>query len=258
MYHEHIESRSFGEEGLQELRGRSKEIFERELISYAEHLLESKKNRIGIGSTAEVHVVDVNEKHCFKIISRREVYDTAKVPTGLVKSPKYHPLPVEAEFLVDAQDLHSNVRVPKPYYTVVREGVLEDDNRYGKNELSLLAMERLNAASITSILEGEASLPENFDPDAFFKKMREFLQRMHSIKKIHHRDLHGGNVMVDLATGLPYVIDFGSAAYGSEDDVYRDESPRREVTVYQKDSDSIDTLENKVKLFLTKNFDKNN
>lgn len=217
-----------------------------EILEQIEGLLRSQKNKIGNGNIAEVHYSDLNPKICFKVIGAVDGKSTI-----LVDTQKYHDLPKEAEFLDVLQGVHKDVRVPRPYYTVTRERVSEETDEV-EDMLSLMAMERLPAVSLRQVLEEGAILPDNFDIEIFFEQLRDFFNEIHS-KSIHHMDPHEGNIMVDVKTGKPYVVDFGSSSYGSDEDVYRTEDARGRVTLHRSDLDNITLVEKKMRAYLTEN-----
>lgn len=76
-------------------------------------------------------------------------------------------------------------------------------------EASAIVMEKLDAVNLQLVLNGEEEMPAGFDPDDFFKRLREFIVAMHDKKGIVHADLELRNVMVDRQTAHPRVIDFG-------------------------------------------------
>jgi len=212
--------------------------------------LETQRNKIGKGRTAEVHFVEKNPDNCMKIIFRGENYTTVVKEQG-ENSPTYHPLPVEADFLEALRDISQEVRVPKPYFSIVRELSTEEEEKYERQEMQVLVMERLNAVSINDVFEGVAEIPKDFDIDVYFKKLREFFELMHSRKNIHHRDAHAGNLMIDIDDCTPGVLDFGSATYASEYDAYEESLGGRTVR-FTKDFDNLDKVERKLRVFLTK------
>ena len=86
-------------------------------------------------------------------------------------------------------------------------------------------MERLKAFNLQDALDKKEDLPENFNIDDFFSALGKFISAMHEEKGIFHRDLHGGNIMIERETGMPCVIDFGAAKKGSDENtVYLDEN----------------------------------
>lgn len=168
-------------------------------------LLQNEESILGEGRTARAHHGLVNDKVCYKIIPdvRSEFYNQGNCFTDVAG---------EARFLEDLQGIDDDVRVPKVYGTI---------SVYDPKRADVLVMERLNAVSVKDVVEMRASLPESFDMNSFFKKLSVFLKKMHD-RGIYHRDLHEGNIMIDVTTGNPYVIDFGSSKkqYFSEENPY--------------------------------------
>lgn len=72
-----------------------------------------------------------------------------------------------------------------------------------------IVMERLNAVNIQHCLNGTANFPEGFQYGTFMDSLGAYLEEMHSKKHIYHGDLEPRNVMADIETGAPYLIDFG-------------------------------------------------
>lgn len=237
MFKETFETESYGgDRGSSESAESLNEGFARAQILLAEEALKSQHLKIGEGQTAEVHTVALNENNCFKIISTMEHHGTVEITPELPRGPKFLPLKEEAEFLDALSGFHRDVRVPVPYFTVTRKTVREEAKSLDEGMISVLCMERLNAVSIRDVLRGGAELPEGFDLDDFFDKVADFIERMHG-RGIHHRDLHDGNIMIDLETSQPVVIDFGCAvrAIGDDDrEIYRNGS-----TIYIPDVQNL-------------------
>lgn len=169
-----------------------KEKKEKDILKTVEAILKNKSESIGRGATAEVYVKKIKTGHsqyCFKFIYN-------------IHAPEYHEhndIKKETEFLLKLHNLNiKGVKVPEPI------GYIET------NSAHVLIMEKLNAVTLSSVLEEGVDLPENFQADEFFKKLEEFVQEMHK-HRIHHRDLHSGNIMIDMETGEPCIIDFGRA-----------------------------------------------
>lgn len=74
---------------------------------------------------------------------------------------------------------------------------------------SIIVMEYLPAVNLQHILNKKEKLPDNFDVEKFFDDLESFIIDMHDKKNIAHGDLEPRNVMVDIETGTPYLIDFG-------------------------------------------------
>jgi len=253
MHTENIETEIYGKGEAQEKLAAEKSKMEKVILGSAEALLDSQANKIGFGNTAEVHFLDENSEHCFKIISETTKHSTILRSKERPRGQKCHPLPKEARFLDELQDIHSTVRVPVPFYTIVRESVDEEGDDYKQEKISIFAMERLNAVSVNDVIEGLKPMPKAFRTEVFFKELRSFFEVMHR-KGVHHRDAHEGNIMIDIETGMPYVVDFGLAAYGTsgeEQEVYREVSIRGAVIIYPNDFSSTDKVERKVNAYLT-------
>ncbi len=167
-----------------------------------ETLKNKAENFLGKGSVAEVYSSGRNGKTCFKLIFNFNEYQ------------KGNDLEEEMNFLDEVVQLGeiAGVRVPMPFYF------------WTEKEFCFLVMEKLEAVSLEDVFKRKASLPDNFNEEDFFKSLEEFVKTLHEKKKIHHRDLHEGNVMIDLVTGKPRVIDFGLARF-----IYFDEEKERDL-----------------------------
>jgi tRNA A-37 threonylcarbamoyl transferase component Bud32 len=125
---------------------------------------------------------------------------------------------MQDEFYQVAQEHSGRIGVPMPFYAV---------------EIAshkVLAMEKLNAASIDDILGGKALLPEWIDVDELYNELKSMVGSFHD-KGLFHRDMHFGNIMISQsrdaqnAEKLGYIIDFGLSAHASEEmEPYRKES----------------------------------
>lgn len=80
------------------------------------------------------------------------------------------------------------------------------------NGYSAIVMERLNAINLQHILANPTLWPNNLNVDSFFADLENFLRHMHENERIAHGDLYPRNVMADLETGEPYLIDFGKSS----------------------------------------------
>jgi hypothetical protein len=100
--------------------------------------------------------------------------------------------------------------VPEPYFSFNAK-----INATGKTSIDrrVLAMQRINGANFKEILKGEKKLPADFDPDVFFKDLKDFFNFMHNEAGIFHCDFADRNLMIDYDTGRPVVIDFGNAVH---------------------------------------------
>lgn len=156
----------------------------------AEHFL-------GDGFTAKVHTL----KHP----GAEEGWVCAKVITDFNQYNEGRSVIEEMSFLDRLYGLEVHgVRTPMPFFAFSSMG------------MDGLVMEHLDAFSIQHIVEEQTTegikdvLPDDFDIDTFFDRIRNYLAAMHD-RSIAHGDLHLGNIMIDRASGLPYIVDFGKA-----------------------------------------------
>ena len=216
------------------------------------------QHKIGEGQTAEVYYPDHNDEVCLKIIHEVEAFGGVELPERYRNKrkrerPPYIPLYNEGEFYTALEGIHPHVGVPTPHMAITIEKSEEGEKYWVTEKIQALLMKRLkNSATLREVMDQNLPLPENLDIEKFFKALHEFAEMMHK-KNIYHRDLHDGNVMIDLKTGKPYVIDFGRAAFASEGDAYEDVSPRQtETTVFMRDEENLANTERLLRKHLTK------
>lgn len=216
-----------------------------------EKLIDSQENFLGKGKTAEVHFLEKDSRLCYKIIRKvevlvrpdsvdnlppkyREVYEAEKrrKEEDMKKPPSQREdrsvpwhvdLFTEAEYLSRARKAASetSVKVPRPDATLSIRGKEEGEGYEVIDNMDVLLMETMDAISVDDLLKGQLP-PENFDFDRFCQGMDEFKEAIHK-HKLYHRDLHAGNVMIDMATGDPVVIDFGRSGISSDEDAYHED-----------------------------------
>lgn len=208
----------------------------------SQELMPNPELIIGQGKTADVYRDSNDPKVCYKVV--KEVYDNFK-----------NPVRKELDIHAQAEEANNeNCRVPYPYIWSRVSVPKLNNNRDYLGVVEVIAMERLDAVTLKSVMEGEIPPPENFDPDRFFDSLEDFVSSMNSVSMIHHRDLHAENIMIDLETGDPRVIDFGSAVAMSG---RPNENPYIEDTVsksykFKSDIDWVKSLRRDV----TSKFDK--
>lgn len=207
------------------------EIFEKEIIDRIQEVKKSGE-KIGFGETAEVFVCKTNENICYKVIKKDLNPNKFRVN---VKQ--------EGEFLSDVRSLDNEIMVPTPYYSIIAQDGIE-----------VLVMKRLRAVSINELIDDELPLPEGFDLNSFFKKISSFFQKMHENKKIFHRDAHGGNLMVELETGKPCIIDFGASkrSYLSSENPYKETTAKRETFIYTPDEERLRGVKSQLRNYIIK------
>ncbi|MBD3311126.1 MAG: phosphotransferase [Candidatus Magasanikbacteria bacterium] len=176
---------------------------QREECSFLVELLEDKQNKIiGAGQVAEVFANSDHLNSCFKVVKDWRKY---REGNNLLK---------EAYLQLRMSKFNSELiaKVPEVQYCAAL-----DDFR-------VIAMDRVDGASLSELMLDIKRVPDNFEFDVFFREIQNTVDKMHSLN-IHHRDLHAGNIMMDYETGLPYIIDFGLAVEAGplfdEDEIYK-------------------------------------
>jgi serine/threonine protein kinase len=109
-----------------------------------------------------------------------------------------------------------DVRTPMPYVSA-EQFVKHENGRIIKRRL--LVMERIDGITLRDIIEPVSSdkkqeLPENFNIEDYFTKLRTFFTNLHDKYKIYHRDVNIGNLMIQSESLDPAVIDFGESFWG--------------------------------------------
>lgn len=216
------------------------------LLSHVESSLDKIDYFVGKGSIAKVVRLAVPGRAkpiCAKFIDTAREGGTVDYTIRKGESPAYNNLGLEAAFLDTLRDLDENVRVPEPYYYWEKSFSEKGITRVK----SFLVMELLDAVSIDDVMTGRKKLPESFVDITFFSHVRRFVEKMHK-KEICHHDLQEGNVMIDIQTGLPRVIDFGAATKGTEGTDWR---PGDNAKPLISDESGVRDLERRMKEYLT-------
>lgn len=175
-------------------------------------------NPFDVGNTAAVYQDSYNARVCHKIY--RETY----MPGDYRNSSRQ-----EIALMEQAAKANTDrCRVAMAYaWSKMQIPELNDDRDY-LGVVEMLSMERLNAINIEQALinPNKPNLPPNFNASNFCDALEEFIERMHTIAEVHHRDLRDVNIMIDLDTGNPIVIDFGmaksTAGLGDENPYHED------------------------------------
>jgi len=143
-------------------------------------------------------VYELPQGYCLKVMENRHISPNRHL-FDLGNSPR-----VEAVYLerMSHVQYEGKTRTPKFF------GVIDSSSSEVK---SAIIMERLDAENVQHILNGTASLPEQFDLETFFNDLEGFISKMHETHKLTHGDLYARNIMIDRQTGEPRLIDFGRA-----------------------------------------------
>lgn len=210
----------FKEEHYQENAPQEKTALKDRMIE----ILEDASHFMDEGQVGKVF--DIDGRYCCKYI-----YD-------LKKHGLQNELSREISLQRDAHDLslqNGLAKVPMPMH------------KLSVKDHPAFVMEKIDGLNLRKAAS-QRSLPEGFDPDAFFDAAIRFIDELNG-SGLHHRDLHGGNLMIDWPTGKPVLIDFGTGRIGlpgrSEED-YRDFDPLSgSETAYRVDAAEIRRLKAK-------------
>lgn len=204
-----------------------------EELKYLEKIAEQifkQELKIGEGEHSYIYQ-DILSNVCYKVATHKAQRDIHE----------------EAEFYNMLANKSEKVIVPEPYFSlnakVARIGKIAIDRR-------VIVMQKINGANFSEILKGEKKLPSNFNPESFFKDLKDFFNFMHNEAGIYHCDFADRNLMIDYDTGKPVVIDFGNAVYKNwftSDEI-------KEGKQYSKGTNDlleIEKIEQTVNLYLT-------
>ena len=179
---------------------------------------------VGVGKSAQVIASIRNPTICYKVF-----FEPNQQPIGV------NDIAEEADIQKEIFEIgeHAGVRVPRVYFFIINK------------DFRAIAMERLPAVSLQDVLLGREVLPPSFNFDSFFKALSVYVETLHE-RNFYHRDLHDGNIMVDIETGKPYVIDFGFTVKSTTDEgIYRPEvviSGRKQDLVLLSDTVGIQSV----------------
>lgn len=241
------------QKSLDTLKDVSFEILEQyiEKIDFStEEFLECLKGKvergtsIGSGQCADVYMFSPEDGFGSVCVKKIKEYPTVKIND------------IDQESYFHQQVKEMNIRVPSLLFQI----------KHGNEKY--IAMERIDGFSIKDAESDSKLLRElsDFSLENFFQKLHDYIKKMNT-EGIYHRDLHGGNVMIERGTQEPVIIDFGSADmfFGGDEEfeiytpyaqklineeaVIKGEKGvyRRERGVLLKDMNQVDTLKKKVR-----------
>jgi tRNA A-37 threonylcarbamoyl transferase component Bud32 len=179
-------------------------------------------NFLGNGAVADVYVSDEHPGLCLKYI-----HNDARYREG-------NHVRAEASFLDQLADFTvEGVRTPALRHS------------YSGGDFVAIVMERIDGVDLQRVIEGHDELPDIFDCDDYFLRLRRYVEQLHKEKRIYHRDIYPRNLMVDKHTGLPVLIDFGKAVQ------YEDEGDSNFKDLdEQKDKAQLESAEARVRAHL--------
>ena len=116
-----------------------------------------------------------------------------------------------------------NTLEQEAYLTQFLSGVSKDGTRSPRYigqvtskppaEMSAILMEELQAINLQKILDRKEKMPKSFNVDSFLDSLESYIDTLNNTIGIAHGDLEPRNIMVDIQTGLPRVIDFGRSSW---------------------------------------------
>ncbi len=184
-----------------------------------------KELEIGRGLSAAVFTSSNYPEYCFKVITDPDEYR------------KGNSVEQEIQFLSITKDISLDVKIPQPYYCFMSQ------------ENHFYVMDKLDAVDLKDLILEKEEVPDSFDFDSFFEKVSLFVEKMNE-KKIYHRDLHEGNIMIDRKTGSPCVIDFGKSKKDVPyEDAFTEKHPRYDE-IFAPDKERIKQTKQNFKNFL--------
>lgn len=197
--------------------GMSPEVYENQLCEIAKEIIQTE-NDIGRGKSADVFKDPIKTNNlCYKFLNRQEPMD--------------HDPEDEASFMIELEDIHPNVKVPNPLASIVVRKVFDEKLKRFVTK-KVLVMEKINGPSLQNMYDDPKLIPATYNHEDFFDNLESFILLMHK-KGIHHRDLHLGNIMCDIKTGMPRVIDFGRSTKVS----FSEETPyKQEYLILDKET----------------------
>lgn len=170
-------------------------------IQYLEREVNTPENYIDHGGAGEVFALGEG-KVCIKLMPERNPEDMVDATGQMMHYDLGNSVRTEAWFLEELSDFKVE-RVRSPALVEYMEGP----------KYAAIVMERLDAINLQHVLNGTAKLPPHFDPEDFLDRLESYIYELHDTKQILHGDLYPRNIMIDMKTGEPRVIDFGRAKY---------------------------------------------
>ncbi len=229
-------------EGLEILEGKRQKEIEKSILFDIRELLKIPEYKIGEGSTAQVFYPKKGSEYvCYKIFHRNptayakrledvpEEYHSIWSGNGTnQKFPWRNSGHREMEITDKLREIDSEVGIPSMYLSHELEGSEEGGKYWVSDNVEVIVMSRvMDAVDLEQLVIRKIDLPEGFDIDAFCAKLEKFFAKAHDMG-VYHRDVGPRNIMIDLKTHKPYVIDYGMGT----DSVLGDEDPyAQEVTI---------------------------
>ena len=224
-----INMEKFGHFEVEALEGNIDELFLKEVVDSIEKIQKNKES-LGSGRAADVYAFP-EESFCIKEIKN--------------DSWEYNFNDIHTEHELQQDAIEMGIRCPKLIMSII-----DTDHKESK----YLVMEKILGPSIKDIIEGKSPIPENFDEEKFWSKAKDMIKKMNN-SNLYHRDLHSGNLMVEVETLEPVLIDFGHAthSFGEDDPYVQNDYPKNgELTRFPNDLLSLNENRKALSSVLTK------
>lgn len=161
-------------------------------------------NKIGFGRTSYVYS-DPENKSCYKYI--------------LPGRPHQNDIDTQAEIMDLMCEDRDLAIVPIPFFSIYYSYITNLNDKKVLQKRNLLIMEEINGFSFEQIFDPkqpEKTLPENFDFQLFKERLLGFVKKMHEDYGIYHCDIAPRNIMIDMETQKPVIIDFDNSRFQSQ------------------------------------------
>ncbi len=236
---------------------------------------ESLENALNIEHHLDAPEFDARVKEfCKEILNRENKIDDGNFANVFVEENEYPGLCFKK--LKPLRDPRNSVHEEGRILDEIRNGVVEgvrtpmpyvSAEQYTRTDAGkviqrkLLVMERIDGVTLRDIVEPKSvdrkqELPEGFDAEAYFNKLREFFTVLHDKHKIYHGDVNLGNLMIQADSLEPAVIDFGESFWGDSGEQV---DPYGRVIIEGVEHEDFDLkklseMEEMVRRYIDKNF----
>ena len=178
-------------------------------IKSVEKIVNSKETETIIEclKTLEIGATPIGEGDSSTILAAEGTLFDRVCLKKIKKQPKMICNDIKTEYEYQLEAHKAGVKTPLPLFSLETQ----EGDKY-------ICMERMYGYNLAEIIEKPSLLPESFDYITFCKALKDELIKLHNAE-IYHRSFHVGNIMVEKETGLPIILDFGTATKGSGSDL---------------------------------------
>lgn len=166
-------------------------------VAYLETAVNDPESYIDHGGAGTVHALG-SGRICIKLMKERGDENMVDAYGQEIQYNLGNSVRTEAWFFEELSDFQVG-GVRSPALVEYLEGP----------KYAAIVMEKLEATNLQHALNGTAPFPSSFDPIDFFDHLESYVYELHDTKNLLHGDLEARNIMIDIKTGNPRVIDFG-------------------------------------------------